>query len=259
MKGILNGCLHSEETMQIGQVKRFGHQILPWTRSNEQSQDLEYYYVCIWCIWWMGMFRRSAYIWMRSFTSSDGTYGWEFLHPVREVFSSRWNPAITSGRIVTPLTQILLRTQSRLFAELQNWFSEFILHKHKPTQYFAEFRELLTKQKERGSEFAELRIYSQNFILSQTQTQHLQNLQNWPWTKKKVQNLQNSEFVSQNSYTSQTNPTFAEFAELLTKQKRFWIFAERRNFSEFNSSQTKPKFSELLSKKWFGICTTQNL
>jgi hypothetical protein len=61
----------------------------------------------------------------------------------------------------------------------------------------------------------------QNFILSQNTNPTFAEFAELTMNKKKVQNLQNSEFVSQNSYTSQTNPTFAEFAELLTKQKRF--------------------------------------
>jgi len=72
-------------------------------------------------------------------------------------------------------------------------------------------------QNKTGSEFAELRIYSQN------------------------------------SYFTNTNPTFAEFTELLTKQKRFRICRTQKLFPEFILSQTQTptfaEFAELLTKQ----------
>jgi hypothetical protein len=69
--------------------------------------------------------------------------------------------------------------------------------------------------------------------------------------------LQNSEFILR-IHTSQTDPTFAEFAELLTKQKRFRIL-QNEEFLGIQFFTNKTKICRTVEKKRFGICTTQNL
>ncbi len=101
-------------------------------------------------------------------------------------------------------------------------------------------------QNKRGSEFAELRTYSQNSFfhkhnpnicricrLDHKQKRfricRTQNLFSEFILHKQTQHLQNLQNCSQN--------------------KRGSEFCRTKNFSEFNSSQTKPKFAELLRKK----------
>lgn len=162
---------------------------------------------------------------MRSFTSSKGSFQFEV------------EPAITQGRILTRLTQILLRTQ--------NFFSKFILHKHKPNicRIYGIAHKTKQVQNLQNSEFI-LRIHT-----SQTQTQHLQNLQNCS------QNKRGSEFAelrncSQNSFFHKHKPQHLQnLQNCLQNKKRGSEFCRTQKFSEFNSSQTKPKFAELLRKK----------
>jgi hypothetical protein len=120
--------------------------------------------------------------------------------------------------------------------------SEFSLRIHtSQTQIpiLAEFTELLTKQNKKR-----FRIYSQNSFFHK----HKPNICRICRIHHKIK--KGSEFAELRIHTSQTNPTFAEFAELLTKNKRGSEFCRtQQKFSEFNSSQTKPKFTELLRKK----------
>ncbi len=139
----------------------------------------------------------------------------------------------------------LLTKQNRFrICRTQNLFSEFILHKHKPNI---------------------CRIYR---IAHKT---------------KEVQNLQNSEIVPRIHSFTNTNPNICRICRIDHKQKRLRIcraqnlfsefilhkqtqhlqnlqnclqnkkrgseFCRTQKFSEFNSSQTKPKFAELLRKK----------
>ncbi len=109
---------------------------------------------------------------------------------------------------------------------------------------------ILTQSKLRF--FSEPRIYSQNFLLHKHKP-NICRICRIAHKTKEVQNLQNSEFGLRIHSFTNTNPTFAEFAELATNKKG----SESAELT-IHSSQTKPKFAELLRKTWFGICTTQN-
>ncbi len=122
--------------------------------------------------------------------------------------------------------------------ELRIYSTEFLTSQTQ-TQYLQNLQNW--SQNKRGSEFVELRIYSTEFILSQTQTQHLQNLQIWPRTKK-VQNLQNSQFI-----LHKTKPNFAEFV----KKKMVRNFAQLRIHSE---NQIPQKQTQNLQNCFVCVC-----